>query len=182
MKLFGKNICRFYEHCIMKMEEGLVGNALPRVPSFRLRKIDFPSQSGDLAAIGTKTSLAGLSRIAHANPGRCDAFVGEVNGKGVGTLWVMYRGGTHVEYKIRDIDAFVFDVFVNPAHRGHAYAGMMLRELMIHLASIGIHTAYLAVSFDNKNALRAYQTAGLSEVCNKRFLRILKINLPFHKL
>jgi len=182
MKLFGKNICRVYEHCIMKMEEGAVGTSLPRLPEFHLRKIGLPVNPDDLSSVGTKTSVAGLSKIARANPGRCAAFVGEVAGTGVGTLWVMYRGGTHVEYKIRNVDAFVFDVFVNPAHRGHGYAGMMLRELMAYLATSGIHDAYLAVSLDNTDAIRAYEKAGLRKVGHRKFLRILKVNIPFHVL
>lgn len=180
---FGKNVLWLYRHLIMKMGEEAAGHVRLGEPAFSLRKIELSDARKELASIGTKTSIVGLSRLARNNPGLCEGFVADVGGTGVGTLWVMYRGGNHVEYKIRHIDAFIFDVFVNPAQRGHGYAGMMLGALMDYLVSQkGIHEAFLAVSLENKSAIRAYEKAGLRTIAVKSFLRVLKINIPYRKL
>lgn len=94
----------------------------------------------------------------------------------------MYRGADDLEYRIRNIDAYIFDVYVNNLHRGKGYAGEMIRQLMEYLHDKGINTAYLAVSMSNSSAIRAYKKTGFTTVADKKFVRFLKINIPYHKL
>lgn len=94
----------------------------------------------------------------------------------------MYKGGNDIEYKIRNIDAYIFDVYVNKAHRGSGYAGQMIRCVMDYLHSKGIDTAYLAVALSNKSAIRAYEKVGFTTEYDRKFARVLKVNIPYHKL
>ena len=94
----------------------------------------------------------------------------------------MYRGADDLEYRIRNIDSYIFDVYVNYLHRGKGYAGEMIRQLMEYLHDKGINTAYLAVSMSNSRALRAYKKTGFTTVADEKFERILKNNSPDDKL
>lgn len=94
----------------------------------------------------------------------------------------MYRGGNDLEYRIRGIDAYIFDVYVNEAHRGSGYAGKMIRRAMEHLHQKGIDTAHLAVALTNQSAIRAYEKVGFTTEYDLRFARVLKVNVPYHKL
>ena len=94
----------------------------------------------------------------------------------------MYKGTDDLEYRIRNIDAYVFDVFVNNSCRGRGYAGEMIRQLMCYLHGKGIDSAYLAVSVSNESAIRAYKKTGFTTVKDLNFARVLKINIPYHVL
>lgn len=94
----------------------------------------------------------------------------------------MYKGSDDLEYRIRNIDAYIFDVFVNEKYRGNGYAGEMIRRLMEYLHKKGIDSADLAVSLSNTSAIRAYEKIGFTTVKDCSFARILKINIPYHAL
>lgn len=94
----------------------------------------------------------------------------------------MYKGTDDLEYRIRSIDAYIFDVYVNSSYRGKGYAGEMIRQLMEYLHAKNIDIAHLAVSTKNEKAIRAYEKAGFSTVYDRSFARVLKINIPYHSL
>ena len=100
----------------------------------------------------------------------------------LGTIGVMYKGANDIEYRIRHIDAYIFSVFIKEEYRHNGYAGIMIKKLGDYLETKGIDDAYLAVSIKNKNAIRAYKKVGFEIVNQKIFLRVLKINVPYHKL
>ena len=58
----------------------------------------------------------------------------------------------------------------------------MMRQLMSYLHNRGIDNATLAVALSNHSAIRAYEKAGFRTLCDKRFARVLRINIPYHAL
>lgn len=182
LKLFGKNIFRVYTHHIMKIEyETVVGRQ--KQSTYTLRKIDSDSISEELEPIGTTVTASNLKHLISVNGSRCEGFVfGGIDTSPIGTIWVMYQGADDLEYRIRNINAYIFDVYVNSKYRGKGYAGEMICEIMEYLHKKGLNTAYLAVSRRNISAIRAYKKIGFTTVADKKFVRFLKINIPYHKL
>ena len=80
---------------------------------------------------------------------------------------MMYKGADDLEYRIRNIDAYIFDVYVNNQYRGKGYAGEMIRQLMEYLHGKGINIAHLAVAKSNRSAIRAYEKTGFMTVTDK---------------
>lgn len=182
LKLFGKNIFQVYTHQIMKIEyETVVGRQ--KQSTYTLRKIGADSIHEEIESSGTTVTISNLKHLMSVNGSRCEGFAfGGIDTPPIGTIWVMYQGADDLEYRIRNIDAYIFDVYVNSKYRGKGYAGEMLRELMEYLHNKGINTAYLAVSKRNISAIRAYKKTGFTTVADKKFVRFLKINIPYHKL
>lgn len=181
LKLFGKNIFQVYTHHIMKIEyETVAGN--PKKSSNTLRKIDNDRIAEELAPIGTTVTVSNLKHLLQVNGSRCEGFVFGGTDTPIGTIWVMYRGADDLEYRIRNIDVYIFDVYVNSRYRGKGYAGEMIRQLMEYLHAKDLNSAHLAVSKINISAIRAYEKAGFTTVADKRFARFLKINIPYYKL
>ena len=182
IKLFGKNIFQVYNHHIMRLEYSNM-NCTPLSSELKLRKIDLHNIKEELAPVGTTVAVANLDRLVKKNGSMCEGFIlCDEHEKDVGTIWVMYKGTNDLEYRIRNIDAYIFDVFVNSSYRGKGYAGEMIRQLMEYLHTKGIDSAHLAVSTKNISAIRAYEKAGFVTVCDHKFARVLKINIPYHKL
>lgn len=124
-----------------------------------------------------------LKRIVSRNKDKCDVFVfKDQEGTVVGTLSVIYKGGVEVEYKIKNIDAFVFNVKVLENFRGRGYAGEMLLLLMDYLHKKSIDRMFLAVSTNNNSAIRAYKKIGAKIICKMSFVRALRINIPYRTL
>lgn len=117
------------------------------------------------------------------NEGLCEQYVLK-NGQDdiVGTLSVMYKGGNELEYCIRNIDAFVYNLFVRPKFRGKGYAGVMLSLLYATLKKKEINEIWLAVSTDNADAIKAYTRIGFKAVCDRVFIRTLRKNFPYYVL
>ena len=95
----------------------------------------------------------------------------------------MYKNGDELEYRIRNIDAFIFNVFINEELRGNGYCGKMIQLLVSRLKmEKSISEVYLAVSEDNLAAINAYHKIGFISVYKKRFFRVLRHNIPYHIL
>ena len=129
-------------------------------------------------------SVSLQKRIIDATAGKCDVFIlrDKNTQNNIETLSVMYMGGDELEYKIRKIDAFIYNVSIDKSFRGKGYAGIMIQMLGEILAEKGIGKAYLAVSTDNSSAIRAYEKAGFIKVNEKFFIRSLKRNVPYYSL
>ncbi len=182
IRIFGKNVFQIYDHFIMKIDHDAVKDRTASSGHI-LRAADMSNISAELQPVGTTVTAENLKRLVSANKGKCEGFVFcEPGGRSVGTIWVMYRGTNDIEYRIRDIDAYIFDIYVNEAYRGNGYAGEMICQLMNRLYDKGINSAFLAVSKKNNSAVKAYVKTGFKTVDEKRFARILKINIPYHKL
>ena len=117
------------------------------------------------------------------NKGKCDVFIFHDSDKNVvGTLSVMYKNGKDIEYRIRNADAFIYNVLTVPKYRGKGYAGEMLRLLSDYLHRKSIDKAYLAVSTNNISAIRAYEKVGFQTEYDLSFIRILRVNIPYRQL
>lgn len=182
IKLFGKNVFQLYKHHIMKIDyKDLINYKINS--TFKLRKINFDNIDEELKPIGTTISLTNLRKLLSINKTLVEGFIFEgMDSNKVATIWVMYKGGNDLEYKIRNIDAYIFDVYVNKQFRGNGYAGEMISQLMDYLHKKEIETAYLAVSFTNQQAYNAYKNTGFTTVYDKKFVRALKVNIPYHIL
>ena len=123
-------------------------------------------------------------RIIDANPGKCDTYILKdcETKSSIGILSVMYKGGDELEYKIRDIDAFIYNVKIDENHRGKGYAGRMIAMLGECLRAKNINEAYLSVSTDNISAIKAYKKSGFEIVAEKKFIRTMKKNIPYYSL
>ena len=102
--------------------------------------------------------------------------------RSIGTVSVMYKGGNELEYRIRNVDAFIYNVKIDELFRGKGYAGIMINMLEKQLVSKGIHEAYLAVSTDNYGAIKAYKKNGFKTICEKKFVRTMRVNIPYYSL
>ena len=178
IKLFGKNIFQFYKHHIMRLDY----QAADCDSELTLCKINLDCIGEELKPIGTTVTVSNLTRLVGENSGKCEGFKLVKGEKAIGTIWVMYKGSDDLEYRIRNIDAYIFDVFINATYRGNGYAGEMIHRLMYYLHEKGIETAYLAVSVANENAIKAYKKTGFVNVKDLSFARVLKINIPYHVL
>lgn len=176
IRLFGKNIISSFNHHIMSLKysshnavtHNLVMECITNQPE---KMID--------GTYSVKTAKALLSR----NKGNCDVFIFyDSNEVVVGTLSVMYKNGNDIEYKIRNVDAFIYNVLTDDNFRGRGYAGEMLRLLSEYLHGKSIDKAYLAVSTNNIPAIRAYKKAGFVTEYDSSFIRLLKVNIPYKQL
>ncbi len=180
IKILGKNILQIYQHHVMKLN--YVDVAINERPNLSLRPIDQSTIEEELQPIGTTVTITNLTHLLLKNGSLCEGFIFSDIGRPVGTIWVMYQGANDIEYRIRHIDAYIFDVYVNENYRGNGYAGEMLCLLMKYLHKRGIDCSYLAVAKTNKSAIKAYKKAGFKSVADKKFARILRINIPYHEL
>ena len=67
----------------------------------------------------------------------------------------MHKGGNEIQYRIRNIDAFIFDAFVSESYRGKSFVGEMIKCLADKELADNIKM-YLAVRTDNHSAIKAY--------------------------
>lgn len=181
IKVFGKNILQVYSHHIMKIEYSKIKRGHPN-KKLVLDKIKLNNISDEIASVGSTVTVTNLKQLVRKNGELCEGFILRDDEHSIGTVWVMYKGADDLEYRIRNIDAYIFGVFVSEQFRGYGYAGEMIRQLLNYLHLKGIETAYLAVSCINGNAIKAYKKAGFSIVRDNTFVRFLKINIPYHIL
>ena len=128
---------------------------------------------------------AKLKKCMCSNQSLCEGFVLKNEAEEIiATIGVMYKGAkdTQEYYRLENIDAFIFGVYVAPEYRGQGIAGAMIEKLMQHLYFQGIDCAYLAVASTNQSAIRAYQKIGCNIIKKYKFLRTLKMNIPHYKL
>ena len=141
-----------------------------------LQRVENPEQ----VVNGTYDASTQL-KLMEKNGTLCEQYVlRSRTGEMLGTLSVMYRGGNELEYRVRHIDAFVYNLAVVPECRGRGYAGAMIDGLSSVLRCKGIEEMYLAVSFDNENALRAYTKSGFKIVYDRTFVRTMHVNIPYY--
>ena len=140
--------------------------------------------SNDSELIDGTYTISLQKKIINNNSGKCDTFIlKEINTqRSIGVISVMYKGGDELEYKIRNIDAFIYNVMIDESVRGNGYAGVMIKKLGSILKNKGIREAYLAVSIDNNGAITAYRKTGFEVVEEKKFIRTMKINIPYYRL
>lgn len=97
----------------------------------------------------------------------------------VGCMWIMYRGGNELQYRVRNVDAFGFDFCVFPQFRGKGYFQCFLHSVMAYLNDKQIHTLYASVRRNNYNAIRAYEKSGMQIITRKVFFRVHNFRFPY---
>ncbi|MBR5948719.1 MAG: GNAT family N-acetyltransferase [Clostridia bacterium] len=182
IKLFGKNIFAVYSHYIMRITASSAARSDDE-GNYSLKSLNLSEFDSKLLC-GSTLGVPALKRLSGSNGENCEGFVltSCSSDETLGTIWLMYRGGNDIEYRIRNIDAYIFDVFVSPSERGKGIAGIMIAKIMNHLKEQGIDSAYLAVSKKNTSAIKAYRKSGFEICSEKAFARVLKVNIPYHKL
>ena len=176
IRVFGKNILSIYKHYIMSLSCEDVHETTTSLT------MECVTNQPDKIIAGTY-SIDTAKHIIKENTGKCEAFIfRNTSDEVVGTLSVMYKGGNELEYKIRNIDAFIYNVLTVEKFRGNGYASQMIHLVMNYLQGKSIPSTYLAVSTNNKSAIQAYEKAGFKKECSMSFIRILRVNIPYKVL
>lgn len=123
-------------------------------------------------------------KLINKNLNYCETYIckNKSTDSTVGIVSVMYKGGNELEYRIRNIDAFIYNLMVLPSQRGNGIAGCMLLLLEEIFKMKRISSVCLAVSIDNHSAIKAYKKVGCEIIANKSFVRFMRINIPYYCL
>lgn len=180
VNVLGKTVFAQYKHHIMKANL----DDIQYIQRHDLALVQVPNKdAAKIIDAGTTLSKRSLEWVIKNNTDRCELFIlVDQKGNAVGTVGVMFKGGNDPEYLIRNIDAYIFGVFIQEAYRGNGYAGCMLGYLAEHLKDKHIQQAHMAVNIHNKSAIRSYEKAGFQIADSKTFCRFFRINIPYHKL
>ena len=84
-----------------------------------------------------------------------------------------------VQYKIKNCEFFVKFVFVYEKFRGQGIASKLFEHLF---NTLDINEVLFAVRTNNHSAIKAYKKTGAQEIGRKRFIRILKVNIPYYEV
>ena len=124
-----------------------------------------------------------MKRYLQEQPDYVNGFIfrDTVTTKPVGFLWVMFPGGNEFQYKVRKVDAFLFDVYVSPESRGCGICGKMFQYMFAYLKLRGVVTVALGVRVKNKSAIRAYEKQGGILKERRRFIQFFRrYNFPYY--
>lgn len=146
---------------------------------YELKRVDNLSELID----GTY-SIELQKRIISNNEGKCETYICKdvKTNKRIGILSVMYKGGNELEYRIRKVDVFIYNLMVVQEYRGMGIAREMIEALGEIMKSKSFNEMYLAVSKDNLSAIKAYNKAGFIIESEKKFIRFIMHNIPYHIL
>ncbi len=101
----------------------------------------------------------------------------------LGFMWVMYPCGDEFQYRVRETDAFIFDVFVFDSARGKGVCGKMLQYVFQYLDRKKKVSARLGVRKNNASAIRAYEKIGGRKVYSRSFIQLFrKYNMPYYSV
>lgn len=104
-------------------------------------------------------------------------------GTPAGFLWIMYPGGNEFQYRVRRVDAFLFDVYVFPEFRGKGLCGQLLYYVFDHLKENMKKTVALGVRTDNNSAIRAYQKAGGIIKSRRKYIQLChRYDIPYYSV
>ena len=106
--------------------------------------------------------------------------VEELTKRPMGFIWVIRRGGNEMVYKIRNVEALISCVCVFKEYRGKNIANGMIGKVVELLREEDGTEVALGVRTDNASAIRAYEKAGFRVTGEKKYLRILRKNIPYH--
>jgi len=175
VKIFGKNIVTYFNHIIMEISrENFVCDCEHN--EFIVKEMNEDvledmkiSEFGNLQARILKNKYP-------------DKFCGLALYLGndiCGYICGLRPMSREVQYQIKNCEFFVKYVFVYEEFRGKRIASKLFEELFKKLEE---NSLTLAVRKNNISAIRAYNCLGGESVCEKKFLRVLKLNIPYHKV
>lgn len=82
-------------------------------------------------------------------------------------------------YRVRNCDFFVKFVYVFDEFRGERIASKLFQQLFLRINGKEV---IFSVRKNNISAIKSYIRAGAEEKCRKKFVRVMKINLPYYKV
>lgn len=82
-------------------------------------------------------------------------------------------------YRVRNCAFFVKFVYVFEEFRGKRIASKLFEQLFLR---INEQKVLFSVRKKNDSAIKSYIRAGAKEKCRKRFVRIMKVNIPYYKV
>ena len=175
----GKRIVHNYHHYIMSLLLDNFHNI--ECPGFRYRKATEEDISilkqGDFSVANMLPYLRREKQYATGL-----LFFEEHSEKPVGYIWIIRRGGNEMSYKIRNVDGLISCVCVFPEFRGRNIVNLMLAEVVNLLKAEGCKNVALGVNTDNIAAIRAYKKAGFVVAGKKKYIRVLRKNIPYHTI
>lgn len=105
------------------------------------------------------------------------------SGKPAGFMWIMYPGGNEFQYRVRRVDAFIFDVYVFSEYRGRGLCGQMFQHVFELLRNNSKSVAALGVRTDNQSAIQAYQKAGGVIKSRRRYIQLChRYDIPYYSV
>ena len=174
MKIFGKRVFTVYKHYVYRLNYS-ESNLVPvnRLEAFEVTDETFSMIHGSKA----------LYKMITEQKDRVQGF-GFKNEAGnvIGHLFIMYKGGVEVMYKIQNIDAYLFAVRIYSEYQGNGYAPEMISWIIKELHEKGFDTIYLTVQKKNKRAIKIYEKLNFKVIDQRSFIRILKLNIPYYTL
>lgn len=177
ISLFGKCVFCIYNHYILSLD---VKTTVPQQNNLSVETVTLSNYKQ--CAFGSFPILFMEKYLKH-QPNYAKGFLFKnPDGKNVGYIWVMLKGGKEVQYKIKHIDAFVFDVCVEKNFRRNGIASDMISYVNDYLCKMGVKEMYLAVRKDNIPAVNLYKKIGFKLAGCRSFARICKINIPYYTL
>ena len=129
-------------------------------------------------------SLGRMKKYLLNNRSSVEGFLfQDKNKEKAGFMWLMYPKCNEFQYKVRNVDAFIFDVFVFPQFRGCGLCGHMFQYVFDHLKRNEKKIIALGVRTDNTSAIRAYEKAGGVIKARKRFIQLVhRYNIPYYSV
>ena len=173
----GKRLIHAYHHYIMRLD--LVQFHRLECNGYRFRKVTESDidilKRGDFSIANMLPYLRREKQYATGL-----LFFEEKTDKPVGYIWVVRRGGNEMSYRIRQIDGLISCVCVFQEFRGHNIANLMLSEIVNLMKADGFGNVALGVNTDNEPAIHAYTKAGFVVTGEKKYIRVLRKNIPYH--
>lgn len=181
IRIGGRCIVSFYKHYIVEIptenyKDVIIG---PEVVAQRITLENLDSCAGGAF------SISQMRKYLQDQP---DKFIGFVfchkeNKDVIGYLWTALRGADEVQYLIRNIEAYGCDLYTAPKYRGKGYASMMVAYRGRYLErEKGITKVYEALRVNNAATIRAHEKQNVRIVDTRKFIRVLKINVPYQVL
>ena len=173
----GHHVMTSYNHLIIRIPTAVFSlNS-----KFSIEPINYSNISeidgGDFSIIELKKEMS-------KNRERIEGFIcRDTSGMRLGYLWIMYKGGNEFQYRVRNTEAFFFDCYVFPEARRRGIANALFKYCLTHLNEKGIDYATLACRKNNQPALNLYinKLDGVV-IGRKRWIRIWRIKIPYHKV
>lgn len=179
----GKNILYYYQHFIMQLNHNAMAKKSFKIDGMQLqKKIITVDNVSLLKNSGFSIEIMKKYLQKQADKVKGFYFYNVSSDEIVGYLFFMVQGGNEIQYKVRTTDIFIFDVYVFEQFRGKGIAGYMISSILNDIEQYEKKKICLAVRIENESAIRAYKKMAFEVIDCKKFIRVCKINIPYHKV
>lgn len=175
IKFRNRNILTCYNHYIMNLHSNN-GNFDCELTGLECRIMT----AEDIANFGeSEFSLNYIIFLSQKYPLNFFGLILYCDGKPCGYICGMTPDSQEVQYKIKNCDFFVKYVFVSQEFRGKRIASELFKQLFLNIKADNVT---FAVRKNNLSALKAYEKMGSKIIRNKKFIRVLRYNIPYHTI